>query len=276
MTMRSVFVAFAVLTLAEPAGAQGPPSSPEPAALDEAKALSRQAEVDYKLAHFDISLEEYSAAYRKYPTPGLLLNIGQCQRMLKNDEQAIFFYKGYLRDKPDASNRAVVEGLIEDATRRLEVQRADAAAEQQRLADEQARVQAALVVTPPPVAPVAPVSSTSFRPALRVAGVATAGVGLALVATGVYFGLHAASDSNALEQSAAQRQTWSAADRAVDSDGTSSARAATALYVAGGIAVATGAALAFLGWPRKGAGAATTASVGAVPGGAALWLRGEF
>jgi tetratricopeptide (TPR) repeat protein len=274
MTVRTTAViSFALLTLAVPAAAQTTPPGPDPTGLEEAKALSRQAEVDYKLAHFEVSLSEYSAAYQKYPTPGLLLNIGQCQRMLKKYEQAIFFYKGYLRDKPDASNRLVVEGLVEETTRSLEAQRADAAAaEQQRRADEQARAQLA------PAVPVAPPTGTSSRgsPALRVAGVATAGVGVALVVTGIYFGLHAASDSSALTQSAAQRQTWSASDRSLYSDGTTSAQAATALYVAGGIAVATGGVLAFLGWPRKGVESTTTASVAPAHGGAALLLRGEF
>lgn len=218
----AVVLALGLLVLAAPARAQSPPPDQDRAALEEAKALNHKAEIDFKLGHFEDALAEYGAAYKKYPTPGLLLNIGQCHRMLKNYEQAVFFYRGYLRDKPDAPNRAVVEGLIDEANQILEAQRAAADAQkaaaaalalQKRLADEQARAQPLTVVPPPASLPpaVAPsAASTHGGATLRNVGLATAGVGVAVIVTGIALGLSASSDSSQLEQRASQHLSWSA------------------------------------------------------------------
>jgi len=265
---------FALFATAAPAFAQkAPASSPSPPGLEEAKALTQKAEVDYKLGHFEASLTEYSAAYEKYPTPALLLNIGQCQRMLKNYEQAIFFYKGYLRDKQDAPNRSAIEGLIEESTKNLEAQRADAAAREQakRQADEQARA----ALPPPTPTPEAPAAGTRPSQALRIAGIATAGVGVALLGTAIYFGLHASSDSSTLT-GMPPRTPWTAGDQSIYDNGKSSAQIATALYVAGGVVLAAGGVLTWLGWPKKAAESAPAVSAVPLPGGAAMTVRGTF
>ena len=267
-------MALGLLALAAPAAAQTPPPAQEPTGLAEAKALTQVAEVDFKLGHFEDSLANYAAAYQKYPTPALLLNIGQCHRMLKHYEQAIFFYKGYLRDKPAAPNRAAIEGLIEEVTKNLQAQQAEAAAEHQQ---RQQAEEPAHATSPPPgpePAPL-PVRSTRVTLARRVPGLVAAGVGLAVLGTGIYFGLHASSDSSTLEQRAAQKQTWTPDDQTLYDDGKSSAQVATALYVAGGVVVAAGGVLALLGWPKR-AESAPTATVVPVPGGGAVLVRGTF
>jgi tetratricopeptide (TPR) repeat protein len=264
-------LAFGLLALEAPVSAQT--AQPAPKGLEEAKALTQKAEVDYKLGHFEASLSEYGSAYEKYPTPALLLNIGQCHRMLKNYEQAIFFYKGYLRDKPDAPNRSAIEALIDESTKNLEAQRAEAAAKEQqkRQAEEQAR--AAL----PPPAPVTDQAAAGTRPspALRIAGLATAGVGVALLGTAIYFGLHASSDSSTLT-GMARGTPWTGGDQSIYDNGKSSAQIATALYVAGGVTLAAGGVLTWLGWPKKAAESPPAASVVPVPGGAAMMVRGMF
>ncbi len=284
----AVVLALGLLVLAAPARAQSPPPDQDRAALEEAKALNHKAEIDFKLGHFEDALAEYGAAYKKYPTPGLLLNIGQCHRMLKNYEQAVFFYRGYLRDKPDAPNRAVVEGLIDEANQILEAQRAAADAQkaaaaalalQKRLADEQARAQPLTVVPPPASLPpaVAPsAASTHGGATLRNVGLATAGVGVAVIVTGIALGLSASSDSSQLEQRASQHLSWSASDQSLYNQGGTFTQAATALYVVGGVAVATGGVLAIVGWPNAAAESAPTLSVAPGPGGVTFVLRGVF
>jgi len=102
---------------ASPAEARaGSPS--KAAAKRRAKALFDRAEKAYYLGRFREALALYSKAYDTLPLPGFLFNIGQCHRMLKQYEKAIFFYKGYLQAS-DASNRKMVLGLIRDLEHRL-------------------------------------------------------------------------------------------------------------------------------------------------------------
>jgi hypothetical protein len=78
----------------------------------EAERLVKQSIVEYNVGDFDAALADVTKAYKLRPVPALLFNIGQCHRALHHWEKAEFFYRGYLREKPDASNRAKVEELI--------------------------------------------------------------------------------------------------------------------------------------------------------------------
>ncbi|MDB4956023.1 MAG: hypothetical protein JWO36_3592 [Myxococcales bacterium] len=90
--------------------------------IEQARAVVEAADTDYKLGRFHEALEKYSKAYELYPAAPLLFNIGQCHRYLKDYEKAIFFFQGYLRDDPTASNHAVVEDLIREAKTELDKQ----------------------------------------------------------------------------------------------------------------------------------------------------------
>ena len=77
----------------------------------------------FNLGKFDDALGEYEAAYERKPLPGFLYNIAQCHRNLGNYKQAVFGYRNYLRQVPDAGNRDAVLDLIdelEDKQRALE------------------------------------------------------------------------------------------------------------------------------------------------------------
>ena len=172
----------------------------------EAKKHVETADVAYKLGHFEQALAEYSAAYQVFPVPALLFNIGQCHKYLGHYEQALFFYRGYLRDSPsDITNRDVVEGLITETQALLDKQHADEAKlradleatakaveeehvrdehrreeedAQRRTAEEQ-RVAAARQAPPEPAPPI--YKRWWFWPA--VGGVAVAAGGTALLVT---------------------------------------------------------------------------------------------
>jgi tetratricopeptide (TPR) repeat protein len=98
-----------------------------------AKKHFKIAEQHYKLGRFPEALAEYSQAYELAPLAGFLFNIGQCHRLLGNHERAVFFYEGYLREKPDARNRKAVLKLIEDSRKELDLE----LAEQKRIEEEQ-------------------------------------------------------------------------------------------------------------------------------------------
>lgn len=74
----------------------------------------RAADIDYRLGRFGPALAGYTRAYELYPVPELLFNIAQCHKNLKDYDKAIFFFEGYLRDAPNAANRALVEDLLRE------------------------------------------------------------------------------------------------------------------------------------------------------------------
>jgi tetratricopeptide (TPR) repeat protein len=66
----------------------------------------------FNLGEFKRAAEEYREAYRLKPDPGLLYNIAQSYRLDKNLEQALFFYRSYLRNSPEPAQRNEVKQRI--------------------------------------------------------------------------------------------------------------------------------------------------------------------
>ncbi|HVV81872.1 MAG TPA: tetratricopeptide repeat protein [Kofleriaceae bacterium] len=79
-----------------------------------AKKHFQRGEKLFNLGRFEEALAEYEAAYDRKPLPGFLYNIAQCHRNLGDYKQAIFGYRNYLRQVPDASNRDAVLALIDE------------------------------------------------------------------------------------------------------------------------------------------------------------------
>ena len=148
--MRSLPLAFILLLLAA-GGAVAQPAQPaapqsEAARKAEAKRLADEATRKYNLGQFQEALDAYSKAYETFPAASVLFNLGQCHRSLGNHERAVFFYEGYLREKPNAPNRDVVEELLVEERASLTKQREEEAARKatedeakRRTAEEEAR-----------------------------------------------------------------------------------------------------------------------------------------
>jgi len=269
-------------------------------ALEDARRLTKEATVEYNVGRFDQALDLYTKAYERYPKPALLFNLGQCQRQLGNYERAAFFYQGYLRGLPKASNRALVEKLLEESERQIEARRSaeeagaqsrtapDAEARQRAAEESEARPRAAEeaqarshAADEPPATPssvasgeppvvVSPVAPPSL---LRIAGLGTAGVGVLLIGGAVYEGLHAASLSKQISDLSAQQGTWTSQAQSKYDSGQSSATVASVLWATGVAALAGGVVLTWLGWPRS---TRATGSVAPLPGGASVDLVARF
>jgi hypothetical protein len=87
----------------------------------------------FNLAQWDKAIDAWQKGYQLKPDPVFLFNIAQAYRQAQNYDRALFFYRSYLRNSPDAPNRAAVERWIETSQRGLDDQRrakaaADAAA----------------------------------------------------------------------------------------------------------------------------------------------------
>jgi tetratricopeptide (TPR) repeat protein len=68
----------------------------------------------FDLSEYESALVDFKEAYRNKPDPVLLYNIAQCHRRLGHTEEAITFYRSYLRRAPDAKNREEVERRISE------------------------------------------------------------------------------------------------------------------------------------------------------------------
>jgi len=85
--------------------------------LAEAKRHYAAASKFYDLAEYEGALREFKEAYRAVEDPAFLFNIAQCHRKLGHTQDAITFYKNYLRRAPHAANRAEVERRIAELER---------------------------------------------------------------------------------------------------------------------------------------------------------------
>lgn len=274
--------------LAQPADPPKPPDAPpqaDPAkpgdaspsgdAKAEAKKHYEAGLTHYNLGEFDAAITEFRTAYGLSQAPGLLFNIAQSFRLKKDFEQAAYFYKTYLRLKPDAPNRADVEQKIQEMEKSIADQKAAATAPPTgAMAPEGDKAHA----TPPPTGgndnkagqptininlPTQGVKSEpvdhSGDQTLQTAGIATGGAGAALLLTGLIFG-HLASNNEKALNGLNNGGTWSQANQDKYDSGKRDNTIAVICFIAGGAAVATGAGLWGLGYMRE-----HKASVAVVP-----------
>jgi tetratricopeptide (TPR) repeat protein len=80
----------------------------------EARAHYEKGQRHYNLGEFDQAIAEYKEAYALTSAPALLFNVAQAYRLKGDHQQALFFYRTYLREDPEAENAADVDALIAD------------------------------------------------------------------------------------------------------------------------------------------------------------------
>jgi tetratricopeptide (TPR) repeat protein len=230
----------------------------------------RDAKVHYDrgMAHYNIgeyaaAVEEFKLAYERSGAAGLLFNAAQASRLAKDYEQALHFYRSYLRESPAATNR-------DDVERRILEMEALVAANR-----PPPPVVAPPVVAPPPPV-VAPPPVVEKKPLVlppsgrkeRIAGIVVGVVGLAALGAGVGFGVAALDAQNRVSRLSTDMGSWTPAQSDLYRNGQREATAATALYAAGGAAVGVGIVTWIVGWRKDRARFA----VAPVPGGAqAVW-----
>ena len=220
----------------------------------------------YALANFDVAVEEFKLAFELTRAPALLFNLAQASRLAKKYDPALHFYRAYLRALPNAPNRADAEKFIEEIETQ---QRASTAPRvpvepEPRVAPEPSRVEPVPVERPKPeqtvVTPTVARTDLTLTPAARserrrwlIAGGTTAGVGAALLATGIYFGEGARSSSAQVSDLTATGGPWNESWQKIYDDGQRDAKIATALFVVGGVALGAGAIVAIVGSVRGSA-----------------------
>ncbi len=116
----------------------------------DAKARYMSGQSHYNLNEFSEALQDFKEAYRLHPDPAFLFNIAQCERQLGEFDEAIKFYRSYLRNKPDASNAREVQRKIDELKGLSEAKR------KSKEGAPQSVIPPTTMAPPPPVEPSPP------------------------------------------------------------------------------------------------------------------------
>ena len=136
----------AVVSTLVVAGSGRAADDPEAAA---AKKHYEEGTKAFNLGEYPRAITEFKATYNAKPDPLLLYNIAQSYRLQGDAPQALFFYKSFLRNMPNAANRKEVEGRIKVLDKQIADQKKDPAS-------------TGTVVTPPAPMGVAPGSQNAL------------------------------------------------------------------------------------------------------------------
>ncbi|MBT8494895.1 MAG: hypothetical protein KJO07_17695 [Deltaproteobacteria bacterium] len=247
--------------LAEPAGVEETED-----ARSRAKELYLAGLEHYRNGDFPRAAATLKRSYEIYPAPQLLFNLGQATRRGGKLSKALAYYRAFLRDAAGSRHVVTAERHIADIELALTA-RDDSPAQDQPQAAES--TQAATVV--PPATPQSNSETASLQPArivpvrpplrawkpapevdddgvgLRAAGLTVGSAGLALLGTGLYFGLSARSASSQIESLSEDRGQWSPAQLEIYERGERDERLAWILAGTGAAATATGVVLYLFG-----------------------------
>jgi tetratricopeptide (TPR) repeat protein len=289
----ALLLAFLALSLA-----------PAPAAADDARTQAKEhfakgkKHLDAK--EYDAAIVEYQTAYDLVPIPELLFNIGQAYRLKGDKLRAYDAYQKYLDVEPNGRGskeaRKHMASLRKGAGEQRKAEEAEAArkaeedrkaeaarkAEEARRAEELRRKTEAELDEPMPMGG-DPREERKDRPpsrrkgraggGLRIGGIVTAGLGVALVGGGVYFGLRASDLQSQGEERLAGGQ-WDPEVANIIEDGKAAERNMLILTIAGGAAIITGGVMYYLGY-RAGE-RSTAVAIAPTHGGAALVIGGSW
>jgi tetratricopeptide (TPR) repeat protein len=284
MLLRALgLLVLAILVLPAAASADPTPEELAEARIHFERARGFEEAGDYKRA-----ADEYLSAYALYPDPEFFFNVGRVYRLADDLQRALRFYERYLELDPDGRGAAAARAQVADLREELgddadRPDRRDDGVDDD--VDTRFPQEDPSLTTPGPLDPSDPHASvhrtqprSSGSQGVQIAGIATAGGGLAALGASVYFGNRARSLSNEISAWAATNpQAWNEAMIIKYGQGQ---RANTAMLILGGVGVAamtTGAILYVVGGNAGGVesrGVAIAPSL--LPGGAGVTLGGAF
>jgi tetratricopeptide (TPR) repeat protein len=101
-----------------------------------AKKAFREGSAQYDLGNYAAALEQFKKAYLHFEDPSILYNMAQCQRQLGDRAEAVKLYRSYLRNLPQAPNRAAVEATLSQLDKEVADEAAAKEKEKERLEKE--------------------------------------------------------------------------------------------------------------------------------------------
>jgi tetratricopeptide (TPR) repeat protein len=211
--------------------------------VTKAKQLYSEGRTQYNLADYAKALDLFKRAYQEQPDPAFLFNIAQCERSLGRYDDAEKSYRAYLRESPDLPQQRVAEIKVL-------IGAMQAAAQQQRANLPPPGTEPPRTVSPPPQPTTAPqpppITYVDTGKTLRIAGAATVGAGVVLLALGgVFAGLSYKAGQDAYHPSS------DVYDPSADSRQTNFRNADIACFVVGGAAAVVGTVVWVMGRNRR-------------------------
>jgi tetratricopeptide (TPR) repeat protein len=220
----------------------------------------------YDLGKYADAAREFEAAYEAKNDPAILFNLAQAYRLSGDTDQALHFYRTYLRYVPKAANRSEIEEQI----KALEQKQAQKPATTPPAATAPLPPPPTATPTAPPPVPVpapggpAVVTTSPLAPpplasdsgplppptrsdpgrTFRIAGIAAGGVGAVMILVGLAEGGRAHAAANDLEQAAANGEPF---DPDIQSRGKTAEKAQWWLLGLGVVAGAAGGGLWYYG-----------------------------
>jgi len=271
--MRSVIV-LVCLGLATPAMAQ--PKKPTRAQKAKARDLYEEGQRFYNIGEYDQAIEKFKASYVQVPAPLLLFNIAQAYRLSGDCEQALRSYETYLREVPKPANKRQVDQAVQICEQKIA---AETPAEPPPVAKDPAQPEPTRVAEAPaepesePEAEVDDEPEAGARPGRtkKIIGIAVGATGLALTATGAYFGLQASSQASDIEEfDGTWDQSWEDKESAQRRN-----RVLAPVLIGTGVAAIAGGVFMYLWGDREATDAAELAVAPTADGGA-LYVSGRF
>jgi tetratricopeptide (TPR) repeat protein len=239
---------------------------------DEAIQISRthfeRAQRYEELEDWPRAAAEYEEAYRHYPAPGFLFNLGEVYRLAGDAERAVYYFERYLEEDPHGRGSAAARESLAELKEAVADKQAD---EPEAAADaEPAEPEHEFEADDLGEVVAQPRAQNSGR-TLQIAGIATAGVSAALFSTGIVYGARASSISSELSS------TSQFSNERYD-QGRKANRRMYVMYGLGTATAATAGALYFFGHQQNAAESrgAITLSPALTPGGLGIFASGTF
>lgn len=173
---------------------------------DDAKRMFEVSRREYQLGNWAQAADGFAECYRRTSDPVFLYNLGQARRMEGHYAEAISVYKAYLRERPNAPARQMVENILRELEQKsVKPQHkgtSDIATPTEKLPAAPIPVQQPLIIsTPPPTPPQAHAKSLSLGSKAAIAAT------VVLAGATIYSGLTANSEHNTLDSTCAKTDT---------------------------------------------------------------------
>jgi tetratricopeptide (TPR) repeat protein len=271
--MRALVI-LVCLGLASPALAQ--PKKSTRAQKMKAKALYEEGLRFYNIGEYDRAVEKFKESYVVVAAPLLLFNIAQAQRLGGDCEAALRSYETYLREVPKPGNKQQVDQAVTICEKKVAAAKpAEKPAEKPVQPEQPAPVEVAEAEAEAELEPEADVEADADTPSRpgrtkKIIGIAVGATGIALAATGAYFGLQASSQASDIEEfDGVWDDTWEDKEAAQRRN-----RVLAPVLIGTGIAAIAGGVVLFILGDRE----ATDAELAIAPtdGGAAFFVSGAF
>ncbi len=252
----------------------GVPAAAQPAPDKTAEEHYEASKKLYNIEKYDEAIAELKKAYELSPDPIYLFNIGQALRKKNDCAGALDYYRKYLRDSPNAPNKDKVEGWMTEleACAKVEVKPiVKPIVKPVEIKPVEAKPKITGMVVPDPK-PIDNAPSSDGNRTLRIAGLATAGVGVGVLVAGVVMGVSSRSIANQISEECAVGCDWPELEQR-DAKGHKRATLSKIEIGVGGVMIAGGVVMYFLG---RATGRESRVAVVPTDGGGFVVTGGRF